>query len=689
MAQVSFVTKVGSTSDIRASKSDAVVIEEPGIGATRRTKGRLYLLCEASAPGGGAQIARELAELVRHEYYYDLSAGIEVSLRRALRQANRRATQRLREQRASYTLHIACAVVVNNEIYGSRIGGTQVFLVRRARLFLPGDEPGELADFVHRTTTREAVSLGSESDVLAKVWRQTVEPGDTLVIASSAVVDGLGAETLKNAAVTLHPRAAAEHVHNRAVADGVAGSDGVIFVEIAQASGAAARVAPEPEPVREPEEVVIAESIRSRIDTVWRHRPRVAALVQRVAAPVTSAATKGVAVGLELMPRRSAALPKHPDTARERSRRNRRAITTLAVMLLIAATGVGALAYRDYESTRAGREYQLAVVSAENDLNSAHNLAERKPPDPDGARQKIASAIGNINAASKSTFADQAQLAALRADAETLTDKLDGVIVDLGRIAAAAKPSQIIGNVNGLYITDPGTTYLWRIFGDPMQTNAILQRGTNGIGVPTLLTWQGEALYIIDDAHHVWRIQGTQVSDVTPPDAATWKSATTLAVFLSNLYVLDAASGQLWKHESADGVTFERAIPYLAQALPANTARSLAIDGDVWIVTATGEIQRYRRNPLETTAARVDFAPKWNGTTVNATAIQAVDAQRNIYVLDAPGRVIVQLSRDGRELGRVRLSPTLPPPTAFYVSEAGRVAYTVHGSKIVATSLDQ
>ena len=689
MAQASFMTTVGSTSDIRASKSDAIVVEEPEIGATLRTKGRLYILCEASTPGRGADLAREVAELVRHEYYYDLSAGIEVSLRRALRQANRRAAQRMRDQRAHDGLHIACAVVVNNEIYGARIGAAHVFLVRRARLFLPGDEPGELADFVHRTTTRSAASLGAESDVVAKVWRQTVEPGDTLVIASRAVVDGLGAETLKNAAVTLHPRAAAEHIHNRAVADGVAGSDAVIFVEIAQSSGAAQRLLPEPVPTREPDEVVIAESIRSRIDAVWRRRPHVGALVQRATAPVANAATKGVAVGLELMPRRSAALPRHPDTARERSRRNRRAITTLAILLLVAATGVGALAYRDYESNRAGREYQLAVVSAENDLTSAHNLAERKPPDPEGARQKIASAVGSVNAAAKSPFADQAHLASLRSDAEALTDKLDGVIVDLGRIAAAAKPSQIVGNTNGLYVADPGTTYLWRIFGDPMQTTPILQRGTNGIGATSLLTWQGDVLYLVDDGRHIWRLQGVQLGDVTPKDNTTWKSVTAVAAFLSNLYVLDAASGQLWKHESADGVAFDRAVPYLAQALPPNTARSLAIDGDVWIVTTTGEIQRFRRNPLETTAARMDFAPKWNGTAITPSAIQAVDAQRNIYVLDAEGRVIVQLSRDGKELGRIRLSPTLPPPTSFYVSESARVAYTVHGSKIVATSLDQ
>ena len=60
------------------------------------------MLCEVAgtgAPTTGAAIAREVADLAKQEYFYDLSAGIEVSLRRALRQANRRAAQRLKEQR--------------------------------------------------------------------------------------------------------------------------------------------------------------------------------------------------------------------------------------------------------------------------------------------------------------------------------------------------------------------------------------------------------------------------------------------------------------------------------------------------------------------------------------------------------------------------------------------------------------
>src|SRR2546422_573633 len=311
MRQVSLATKIGTTADLRPGAPDVIVASEPTLGATLRTKGRFYFLCEVARQHGnaGGDVAKEVADLARQEYYYDLSAGIEVSLRKALRQANRRAAQRLRDQRGRVSLHCACAVVVNNELYAARIGAAQVFLVRRARLFLPGDEPGELADFVHRTTTREAESLGGVADVLPDVWRQSIEPGDTLILASGALVEGLGAEALKNAAITLHPRAAAEHINNRAVADGVVGSAAAIFIEVTAATSASGRVVREPEPA-EPTEGLIAEGIRSRVDSLWRRRPKVAQAIGAAAAPAAKAMGQTVAIGFWLMPRRGAPAPR-------------------------------------------------------------------------------------------------------------------------------------------------------------------------------------------------------------------------------------------------------------------------------------------------------------------------------------------------------------------------------------------
>src|SRR5256714_9336561 len=106
MRQLSLATKIGTTAELRPGTPDVIVTSEPTLGATLRTKGRFYLLCEVARQHGnaGADIAKEVADLARQEYYYDLSAGIEVSLRKALPQANRPAPPPLRDQPGRRTL---------------------------------------------------------------------------------------------------------------------------------------------------------------------------------------------------------------------------------------------------------------------------------------------------------------------------------------------------------------------------------------------------------------------------------------------------------------------------------------------------------------------------------------------------------------------------------------------------------
>ena len=159
------------------------------------------------------------------------------------------------------------------------------------------------------------------------------------------------------------------------------------------------------------------------------------------------------------------------------------------------------------------------------------------------------------------------------------------------------------------------------------------------------------------------------------------------AVFVANLYVLDATSGQVWKHESFPGTGFQRAQAYLTDPIPTGTGRSIAVDQDIWIVTTQGDILRFRRLTTSFTATRVDFVPRWRGAPIRPTAVQAIDVQRAIYFLDTPNKVVVQMNRDGGEIARFALPPNLPEPSAFYVSEGLRTIFTVHGSKVVATEL--
>jgi len=690
--QTGFSTKVGSTTDIRAG-SDVVIVSEPTLGATLRTKGRFYFLCEVVPQGKtGADIAREVADLTRQEYEYDLSAGIEVAIRKALRDANRRAAVKLRDQRGRVTLHAACAVLVNNELYAAHIGQAQIFLVRRARLFLPGEDPNELADFVHRTTIRRAASLGSDPDLLPSVWKQAVEPGDTVILAGSQAIEALGADALLNAAVTLHPRAAAEALHEKFMTTGGIGGDSVLLVEVSTAATTAPRIVSAPEPNRPPDEVLVAETIRSRIDWLWSRRPRIGRAVGAVAAPAAGAVAKSVAVGLELMPRRSPTLGRPMQTAREQGRRNQRLVSLLALALLGVSFVIGAVVVRDYQSNNVVASYNLAVIAAQSDLDSAQTFLDRKPsPDEDRARSKIESARGHIKDASNVPSANTSQIAALSARADALSDRVNDVLIDLGEQAAGAKAGTFAQTQFGLYVTDPGSGRLWRIFEQPpgtTVTGTVMQKGKAGVGSPLLVTAIDNALFTLDDQGKLWKAEGNTVVEVTLPGSDKWKSAGELLSFTGNLYVLDPASGQIWRHEG-DKDRFLAADPVLAQAFAPNSITSAAIDGSVWVTTTAGDVGMFKRIGLATTATKVDFAIKWIGEPVRATAIQALESQRNIYLLDAPGRRLVQLTRDGREVARFALPRDLPPPTSFFVSEGLRVVYTAHGSKISATDLSR
>ncbi|OGN81222.1 MAG: hypothetical protein A2082_02215 [Chloroflexi bacterium GWC2_70_10] len=678
------MTTVGSTGAGREGR-DVVLAFEPETAATLRTRGRAYFLCEVDPPSQrGRDIAAEVVETARHDYYYDLSAGNEVALRRALRKANRQAAQLVRELRGRTALHAACAVIVNNELYAARVGRAQVFLVRHARLFLPGDEPNELADFVHRTTTRQASSLGSEPDLLPLVWRQTIEAGDTIILASGSIVDALGADALKNAAITLHPRAAAEHIKNRSVAEDVGGSHAVIFLEIAAASGAAARLAAGPESAPA-QEVVIAENIRSRIDPIWRRRPRLGAVLAAIAAPIGRAVVSAVAVVLELMPRRRPELPRRQESARSRQMRLQRITSLLAAALLLITVGIGAVVVNDYQENQIVNEFRIAVVSVETDIASSRSFADRE--DTERAWERLEAASKRLEDAAGSPAADEVRVEELRREIRSLEDRLNSVIFDLAAVDPGAAPVRLTQTPNGLYAADPGSGKLWRIFGEPVTARVVLERGRDQVGTPLTVVAQEEALLTVDDGRVVWRAEGNALDRIDLPGTETWKGVTDLATFVGNIYILDGPSGQLWRYEPDFQDELQGPVAFLPEPLPAGSPRAVAVDGDIWILVADGTVQRYRRQGIDPVLTRLPFAPRWVEAAPKATAIQAIDAQRWIWLLDGTARQVVQVARDGREIARYALPARLPEPSAFFVSEGQQIAYTIHGSKVVATSV--
>ena len=282
--------------DRLSTSADSLSVTRPSTGSKTRSKGVLFVVVGSSVPGPRAREATALvADTIRHEYYYDESAGVPVCLEKAVKSADRR----LRSSREGAglppgSLGVAAAVIRNNELYLATLGPTEAYLVRSARLMMPDrSSPG---------------GLPSDDSRSIEVWRGELHVGDGLLLVSRNMTETVGTEELKSAILTLHPQAAVDHLHHLFVAAGGAGSDGVLAVEAKeQTSRVPTRAtAPAgdaygdlPAPVAEPVGGAMASAVmgvRDGVDGVrdrfWNAMPRRRARATEVSATHSRAETR-------------------------------------------------------------------------------------------------------------------------------------------------------------------------------------------------------------------------------------------------------------------------------------------------------------------------------------------------------------------------------------------------------------
>jgi hypothetical protein len=205
--------------DRLSTSADTLSVTRPSTGSKTRSKGVLFIVVGSNIPGPRAREATALvAETIRHEYYYDESAGVPVCLEKAVKSADRRL-QSSREGAGlpPGSLGVAAAVIRNNELYLATLGPAEAYLVRSARLLIPD-------------RSSAAGLPGSEGSAI-EVWRGELHVGDGLLLVSRNMTETVGTEELKSALLTLHSQAAVDHLHHLFVAAGGTGSDGVIAVE--------------------------------------------------------------------------------------------------------------------------------------------------------------------------------------------------------------------------------------------------------------------------------------------------------------------------------------------------------------------------------------------------------------------------------------------------------------------------
>ena len=593
---------------------DAVVVVEPTIGATLRSKGSLYLVVSAAGRSRRlAEATRLVADTIQGEYYYDESAGVGVCLEKAVRAASRRlAAQRDRlglGGDANRPLGLGAAVVRGNELYVVTTGGVEAYLVRQAHLLtLPQANRGP--------------GLPDEERV-PPVWRGEIAVGDSVVLVSSNVTERLGPDELKDAVVTLHPQAAMEQIHQRFVAAGGTGSDGALALEAAEVS--ATTRGPRPVPVR-PAEPLAGQPDRSPIplaDSV-----EAAGAVVSSGASRAKAAAAGLAGGLvrqaqDLLPRRG---PRHRRVTPAASRRDtqrRAAIAVLVFAGVLAALGLGAwwlggrVAGPDLPAISAG---QKALEAAREDVRLVFdNGADLVVDDPRRAKELLVDAYAKLGRATEAGLPAMTT-APVRARVVSGLDRLWGMIDVVPAVEFSFEGQDPAFDLGGLvrgpdgapYVLDRATATVYRVDLREKKASPVVRAGQAASGIkvgrPRFLAAGGLDVLVLDDKNVLWRWRPTDargkgtLARVRVDEATSWGADVTgIGAYvrrpedgLYNLYVIDPSEQQILRYSpAADGGGFPGvASGYFTTAQDVSKITGLYIDGHLFTADA-GRLARY------------------------------------------------------------------------------------------------
>ena len=630
-----FATRIGlpSAEERPPDSFDLFAFHEPAVGASARTKGSLYLLAQLTSGSASlAKATREALDAIQRDYYYDLSAGVLVSLGRALAGANRRlyhGRKRLGIPRRS-GVSIVAVVIRAREAHVAKLGPASAVIVRDGRMYEVPPPPAVTEEDPRIRRRRVAATLGEALEVEPYTWKGALAADDRIALISRHFAHTVGVEELKAALATMRPGQAVEHLQHIFTIRGGSGSDGILAVEVTDLASTATTHHLEPVRPAEPFAGLPDQSPVPLADAIGRGLHRAGDAAEGAKSTFGRGMLTLVTWILAFVPRRRPEYPRSiPRTAeREQGRRRRFGLAGMAVVagiLAVGSTVAGLPAARPTDAiprasvARESIADAVEMVRAVEDRVDGADLVDR---DPERAIELLADAHAAVARAS-SVGVDDEQLAPLqrridrRLDALYQVARIDApsTVVDLAASLEDIDPADMVAASDGsLWILDAGRGRIVRA--DPADGSAtVISRAGQALesgstpGDPWLISTAATDVVVIDRQRTAWRIDLAERVPREMPlaGAADLSSETTLIGALQhrppleifNLYAVDGATGEIhrWSPPAVIPVTYpDPAEPFLTDApdLDPREARDLRVDVNAWLLHAD-------------TVTRVDF----------------------------------------------------------------------------------
>ena len=231
-------------------------------------------------------------------------------------------------------------------------------------------------------------------------------------------------------------------------------------------------------------------------------------------------------------------------------------------------------------------------------------------------------------------------------------------------------PQRMLGFKGQLYFFNPFSSNLYKFEVDKKIGNTLTAKRNLKLGVPYLnsILFFSEPNFLISLKDNLFQEKSLEI-----PSADF--NFDKFSSFRSNIYFLDTKSGEIAKYSLTNGVSSSQ-LWLNPKTKKAISAKSMAVDGSIWILTKGNEIDRYYGGFYKETL-KLNLFPYLK----YPTKIWTSPTSPYLYLLEPKQSRIVILTKRG-EIAKQYQSEKFDNLLDFAISEDGKIIYLLNGLKV-------
>jgi hypothetical protein len=165
------------------------------------------------------------------------------------------------------------------------------------------------------------------------------------------------------------------------------------------------------------------------------------------------------------------------------------------------------------------------------------------------------------------------------------------------------------------------------------------------------------------------------------PAGSDWREPKMIGSFADNLYVVDREARQIFRYDRGDPASSPSAWLRRKEGIDFESLNALAIDGDVWLSTTQGKINKLTRGePVGFSLSDILAPPD------SSIVVYTQEDSERLYILEPRAKRIVVTTKSGEYILSI-VSPDLETATGLIVDEEGKKIYVLAGSLVYEVGL--